>query len=167
MTPSDEILMGRQCMEEIWAAISNRAKKSKRYQLKGNHSTRIVKRMMEKFPEIESLLNIDHLWEFPGVKTIQDDKEELMINDIAFIHGYRTKLGDHVKFMHKSVVCGHSHRLGLYYHNLQGKTLFEMNCGYLADPYHKSLIYRQTRNFFDWTHGFGVIDKHGPRIIYL
>lgn len=167
LTPEDEIVQARECMEEIWAAINRSAKKAKKYQLKGNHSTRINKRLMEKFPELESLLNINHLWEFPGVTTISDDKMELVINDISFIHGHFTKLGDHVKQMNRSIICGHSHRLGLFYLNRDDKTLFEMNCGYLASPYAKPLIYRPMKRFFDWTHGFGVVDKLGPRIIHL
>lgn len=167
MTPNEEILTARACMEEIWAGIQNRCKKSKFYQLKGNHSTRINKQLMAKFPELESLLKIDHLWEFPKVQTIHDSKEELIINDIAFIHGHFTKLGDHVKQMNRSVVCGHSHRLGLFYLNRNDSILFEMNCGYLANPYADPLIYRPMKKYFDWTHGIGVIDRHGPRIISL
>ena len=167
MTPQDEILAARACMEDIWGAIAKHSPNSRKYQLKGNHSTRINKRLIEKFPEFESLLDIDHLWKFRGVSTIQDDKDELIINGISFIHGHFTKLGDHVRQMNRSVVVGHSHRPGVFYLNRDDKTLFELNCGYLADPYHKALIYRPMKNYFDWTHGFGIIDKLGPRFVHL
>jgi len=167
MTPNEEILTARACMEEIWSAITNRCKKAKKYQIKGNHSTRINKGLMQKFPELESLLNINHLFEFPGVATIHDPRQELMINDIAFIHGHFTKLGDHVKQMNRSVVCGHSHRMGLFYLNRNDKTIFELNCGHIANPYAEPLIYRPMKRYFDWTSGFGIIDKHGPRAVPL
>jgi len=167
MTPNEEILTARACMEEIWSAITNRAKKAKKFQLKGNHSTRVNKQLMAKFPELESILDIDHLWEFPGVKTIHDASDDLIINDIAFTHGHFTKLGDHVKQMNRSVCVGHSHRPGVFYINRDDRTLFELNCGYLADPYAKPLIYRPMKRYFDWVHGFGVIDKNGPRFIHL
>jgi len=167
MTPSQEITDGRCVMEEIWGALHRRAKKAKKYQLKGNHDDRITKRLREKFPELESLVDLSQLWKFDNVTTIQDSREELEIEDIVFTHGYRSKLGDHMRYNHRNTVVGHSHRGGVALQPINGKVLFELNAGYIADPFHESLVYRSQLKYFNWTHGVGFIDHLGPRFIPL
>jgi len=167
MTPNEEVMTARMCMEEIWGALKRRCKKAKIYQLKGNHCDRVHKRLVEKFPEFEPFMNINHLWEYPGVQTIHDSSQELEIDDVVFIHGFRSKIGDHMKNMLRNICAGHLHRGGVVYQRIAGKTLFELNAGYLADPFHPALRYRATKNYFDWTHGVGFIDKNGARFIPL
>lgn len=167
MTPNQEIQDGRVVAEQLWEELHKRAKKAKKYQIKGNHDTRISKRVIEKFPELELFVSLNHLWEFPNVKTIQDEREELEIEGIIFQHGYRSKLGDHMAHNHRNTCVGHSHRGGVALKPIDGKVLWELNCGYIADPFHKALMYRQQIKFFNWTHGVGFIDKYGPRFISL
>lgn len=68
--------------------------------------------------------------------------------------------------MRRPVVCGHSHRAGLFFKNYGDATLFEMNAGYLGDPESKALSYTPQKHTH-WTHAFSVIDEHGPRVITL
>lgn len=167
ITPAEEILSGRACMEEVWKAIKNRAPDAKCYQLRGNHDLRPSKRLTEKYPEIASLVDLSHLWSFDGVTTLYDDREPLIIENINFIHGYKTQLGSHAKSFISTVVCGHSHRGGvMVIPTLHNGIIYELNCGYLADPEHEALKYTPNK-FTAWTHGLGWIDEFGPRFICL
>lgn len=164
-TPNQEIQNARLMGEEMWKAIRRRAPKAELHQILGNHDIRPLRRITEKYPEIASLIDISHLWVFDGVKTHHDVRTPLVINEIDFIHGYRSKLGDHAKYTQRSTVCGHSHRGGVEIIPLSnGKTIFELNAGYLADPEHEALKYTPMK-FSKWTHGVGFIDELGPRFI--
>lgn len=166
VTPNQEIMDGRVTAEEIWRIVKKRSPKSICYQIKGNHCDRPMRRVLEKFPEIASLVSTDHLWKFDGVNTILDSREELVINDIIFMHGFRGKLGDHAKFNQQSTVCGHSHRGGVHFFPLKDKILFELNAGYCADPNSEALSY-SLQKIVNWTQGMGFIDEYGPRFIPL
>jgi predicted MPP superfamily phosphohydrolase len=173
-TPNMEILNGRACAEEIWRITKKKAPKAKCYQLLGNHCDRPKLRLVEKFPELESLLSIDHLWQFPGVETIHDSKQELILEInkevMFFMHGYRSKLGDHAKYNLYSTIVGHSHRGGVVYstiydHSLKNeKTIFELNVGFLGDAKSRVMDYR-SQKLSSWTLGVGFIDKFGPQFI--
>lgn len=167
LSPRDEIIDARDASQEMWNAITNRAKKAKKFQLKGNHCDRPYKRLIEKAPELEDFMDFESLWKFKGVKTIQDSRDPLIIDDIYFIHGHKTKWLDHVKKYMKSIVYGHTHRGGCLNWKIGDKQLFELNCGYLGDPNHEALLYRPMKKFDDWTHGVGFIDRHGGRFIAL
>lgn len=162
-TPKDEILQGRAMAEEFWRLLQKRCPKATCYQLLGNHDERPAKRILEKAPELEALIDIKHLWEFKGVKTIHDPREELMLDGIYFQHGFRSKLGDHAKFNQASTVCGHSHVGGVVFFPLRDKILFELNAGYLAGDEEPMRYTRQSLT--RWTHGFGIIDALGPRFV--
>lgn len=168
ISPKDEVLEGRQCAEEIWKAMKARSPKAQCYQILGNHCRRPFKRLQEVLPEFQSIFNIDELWKFPGVNTLFDPREELLINDIVFIHGHRSKLGDHSAYTGKKTVVGHSHRGGVVYQAKFGhkELIWELNVGYLADPTHEALKY-SPQKFTHWTHGIGLIDRYGPRFIPL
>ena len=163
----EEIAQGRVAAEEIWTGITNRAKKAAKYQLVGNHDARPFKRMRELCPELEPFCDFTSLWTFPGVTTIADSRETLEIGDFSFIHGHKTQWLAHVRRMNTNVCFAHTHRGGCLSYPLGGRTLFELNCGFLADPYHEALLYRELKQFHDWTHGVGFIDELGPRFISL
>jgi hypothetical protein len=167
MTPSQEIQEGRLMAEEMWKSIQRRLPNAKCYQILGNHDLRPLKRVTEKFPEIASLIDMSHLWNFPGVITHHDTRTPLIIEGIDFTHGHRSKLGDHAKYTIRSTVCGHTHRGGVDFIPLSdGKIIFELNAGYLADPEHEALKYTPNK-LSKWTHGVGWIDEYGPRFIPL
>lgn len=170
-TPKQEILEGRLQADNFWKLIRKKAPRAtSHYQLLGNHDSRPLDRIAEKYPEIKSLVDVKHLWEFDGVKTVHDVREELVLKhitqgEIVFMHGYRSKLGDHMKYnFNTNTVCGHSHRGGVYYEQMHdGRVVWELNCGYLGSE-EEIGNYRKQR-FSKWTLGLGVIDELGPRFI--
>lgn len=164
MTPKDEFEQGRETSSEVWRILKKRAPKANCFQLTGNHDVRIYKRLMEKTPELASLVSFKSLFEFEGVKTIHDSTEELIIDDIVFMHGFRSKLGDHALYNRMSTVCGHSHKGGVLFFPHKDKMIFELNAGYLADSDTVPMRYSMQRISKN-THGFGLVDEYGPRFI--
>lgn len=166
MTPRQEVEWARGLAEDFWTAIKAASPKSICYQIKGNHDDRPRQRLIEKAPDVEAFYKPLELWKFKGVHTIDDPREELILDDIVFMHGFRSQLGQHAQYNQRNTVVGHSHRGGVYYFKNWEKTLWELNCGYLGDPLSKPLSYTKQR-FTHWTHGYGYIDDNGPRFIPL
>lgn len=163
-TPKQEITEARVGAEEIWRIVQKRAPKAVCYQILGNHDVRPMQRVFEKYPEIASLIDLSHLWKFDGVNTVLDEKQELEIEGILFMHGFRSKLGDHAKYNQQSTVCGHSHRGGVHFFPVRNQIVFELNAGYVADPTAAALSYGKQK-LINWTHGWGFVDEFGPRFI--
>jgi len=163
-TPKGEIEKSFENAKAMWAEIGKLAPQARKIQLRGNHDIRPLKRVLEVAPALEVFIELDRFFTFPGVELIADHREELIIDGIAFLHGYRTKLGDHASYMMHNAVVGHSHRGGVAFKHIRGKTYFELNCGYLADPASKGLSYTPQK-ITDWTQGVGIIDPLGPRFV--
>jgi hypothetical protein len=172
-TPKDEDASARKAGLSVWQTLQGASPKAQCFQLRGNHCVRAYKRILEKAPDLEEAVTAyyDNLYSFRGVRTLVDDRSELVINGILFIHGYLANLGDHVKYNRQSTVVGHSHRGGVVYSRIDGKTVFELNCGHVADDEQLPFSYTPQRTNF-WTPGFGVVEtlKNGvvsPRFIPL
>lgn len=168
ITPAEEIEQGRAMAEEMWRNVKANAPKARCYQLRGNHEERLLKKIMEKAPEYESLVKdmVNDLTQFKGVTDLKSSKAELVINDIVFIHGWSTTPGYHARYFLQSVIHGHTHHGGVVFMRHKGKTLYELDCGYLADEMALPLDYRETVTS-KWTLGFGFVDERGPRFIPL
>lgn len=169
-TPKDEIKYAREQGVEMFNLIHKASPQSQIYLIKGNHDERAHKRLAERFgSDLDDLIDFSKLWHFDHVKTLSSTKETLKIWDINFIHGHRSKLGDHMKNMeYQNVVCGHSHTGGVYYHRTSsGRIAWELNAGFVGDPFAEELNYRPLNKFFKWTHGVGIIDAWGPRFVPL
>lgn len=166
IAPEDEYVAGYEFAKELWQKLQEAAPKAKLYQIKGNHDDRPAKRIIERIPELIYFLEkgLSEFFNFPGVKTFHDPKDELEIKEIKFIHGYRSRIGEHCRYYLSRIVCGHSHRGGVYFEQRHGQILWELNCGYLADESHEALKYRPTKTS-PWTLGIGLIDDDGPRFI--
>lgn len=164
LTPKEELKRGQKMAYQMWENLKKASPKAKCFQLLGNHDERIVKRLMEKAPELETLMDVASLFKFPGVETSRAEAEELVIKDILFMHGYR-KHGDHVKHNALNTVCGHSHKGGVVYHRLGKKTLWELNAGFIADEASPALKYKKQTVISTWTQGVAFIDELGPRFI--
>lgn len=166
-TPQQEILEARQGAENMWFNLRKVCPKTSMYQLKGNHDARIEKRVAEKYPEIASLLDINHLWKFKNVETLLSDKDQLVIDGVIYVHGWMTKLGDHCRYFNKSVVHGHTHRGGVYFEKRGfDQMIFELDCGHIADVSKQPLQYGPTKTM-KHIPGCGLIDVLGPRFIPL
>lgn len=165
MTPNQEADRGRAAAEKFWAEIRRLSPKSKCYQLRGNHDARSLKVLLEKAPELEPFFDDKDFYRFPGVETIFDPGEPLLINGVAYIHGWG-KLGDHMRYFLRPVVRAHSHTAGVVFMRLRNQIIFEMDVGYLANPHAVPLRYRPT-TVVRWTHTLGWVDPHGPRVVML
>jgi len=170
-TPEAEMGLGREMAQEMWEALRKASGRSKRWQIKGNHDERPYKRVAEKSPEFNGLLAdaIDPFFRFPSVETYDDPRDALFINGTVFMHGFRSKIGDHSRHNRLSTVCGHSHQGGVVFIRQGDDTIWELNAGYVGDEYSVPLQFgpAQQRQFSRWTQGFGCIDEHGPRFIVL
>ena len=169
-SPKDEEALARKRLEEFWSEMALAAPKAKRIGLLGNHCVRPLKRVLESIPSIEHWAEkyLREFFSFSGVEMVMDPREEYIISDITFIHGFKSKLGDHRNHLMRNVVVGHSHAGGAVFRSFgdtkAGSTRFELNVGFCADPYSKGLTYTQTKTT-GWTLGFGSIDQLGPRFI--
>jgi len=161
-SPSEEVKRGREMAEDMWTVLTNICPRAKRYQLKGNHDIRPLSRLIEKSPELEVFYDDSFLWRFNRVKTIHDVRDELILDDIVFLHGYRSRLGEQAKYRGKSCVVAHTHRGGVHFINKGDELIWELNVGYLGDVTSKVFNYTKQK-FTQWTLGFGWIDGWGPR----
>lgn len=168
ISPHWEIPEARAMGESFWKTIRTMVPKAKCHQLLGNHDARLKKSIATHAPALEAVvdfLNLNSLWEFPGVETHPDWRELVEIDDIVFTHGYG-RFGSHMAQFLKSTVCGHLHLGGVTYKNLWGKSIWELNSGFLGDR--KALAFNYPPvSLVNWTTGFGVIDELGPRFVAL
>lgn len=167
-TPRDEQRAARSQAEDMWKSLSSAAQKSKKYQLWGNHCERPLKRILEAYPEAEDWVNkmVTDLMTFNGVETMNDSKHELILpGNVMAIHGYLSRPGSHRDYnLGFNVIHGHLHTAHVMYKKLQGKVVFEMNCGIAADINSKAFSYTPQRSTA-WSSGFGWLDENGPRFI--
>lgn len=165
-SPVEEERLAREGAELMWKTLKEICPDAECYQMYGNHDVRPIKRTMEVAPQMEHIVAkyIESLMSFDGVKLIVDPREELIIGDIQFIHGYRSKIGDHRDYTLMNTVCGHLHRAGVMYRRVNGRAIWEMNVGFIGDPESKVFGYTPQK-IKDYTLAFGWIDCYGPRVI--
>lgn len=166
ITPKEEINQGRLMATEMWGRIKKKRPSAECIQILGNHCARPLKRVEELIPQAEDLIapSFKELYTFKGVATYLDPREVVIRDDIAFLHGSKTRLGDHALELGINVVVGHSHRGGVFYKRHFGRTVWELNCGFVGDADSKALSYTPTK-ISQWTLGVGWIDEMGPRFI--
>jgi predicted phosphodiesterase len=166
-TPRDEHAACLALNRAFWESITRAAPKSKRVQMAGNHDIRPMKMVLEKYPAAEDWVSekLKEDFTFPGVTTILDQRQELMITDkIAVFHGYRASLGAHRDYTLMNCINGHSHVGGVVWRQLRNEVLFELNAGFAGDPESKGFNYTRQR-ITKWTPGFGALTKRGPIFI--
>ena len=167
--PSDELESGKSMANHMWREIQ-KACEAKCFQAWGNHEERATKMIMRQAPALEALLKIKdpltYLMTFPGVQTLHSPLDELQINDVLFHHGWSCRPGYHVQHFLKNVVHGHTHHGGVVYLRAGRETLFELDCGVLADFNARPMVYRNSATS-KWTTGFGWVDSWGPRFCPL
>lgn len=163
-TPLQEIKNARKSGEVFWRMVRQLAPKAQCVMLRGNHDSRAVKRALEKAPELEEWTSkgIDALLTFDGVETLGDSRDVIVIEDIAFHHGYLLQPGAHARVFGKNTVVGHTHRGGVATLNIGDKTIWELNAGYLGNRFTLPMSYSQQRRFCNWSLGYGFIDADGP-----
>lgn len=166
MTPAKELELGKKIIYQMWDDLKKAAPKAKCFQMIGNHDERPIKKLIDKAPELEFLYKVEAIFDLPrGVELSKCERDELIIDDICFMHGFRSKLGDHAAHNRMNTVCGHSHRGGVVFERLGEKTIWELNCGYLAAEHTTPLSYGKQRTISKWTQGCGYITELGPQFI--
>lgn len=161
-TPECELKEAFKAGENFWRSIRKSVPRARLYQLLGNHDVRLIKRAEERLPEAQTLIRekVHELYTFKGVRTIYDDRNELVIAGITFMHGFRSRLGDHAKYNGVPTVCGHSHVGGVVFEQRAGRIIWELNAGYAADEKAEPLRYRP-QTTCRWTLGYGLITFRG------
>ncbi len=172
MDAKEEIDLAQAMATEMWAKLRELAPNAECYQLIGNHDVRPHRSVLAKAPELEHLvaLGMRNFYRFDGVTTMEDDRQELLIDDILFIHGWGSRPGQHRDHFMHNVVLGHTHKLNTSYRTVydpvtkEERTLTEANAGLLGDPRAKVFGYTPSR-VTNYTLGFLVIDDDGFKCI--
>jgi predicted phosphodiesterase len=161
LDPEKELALGRVAAEKMWSHF----KGLPCYQLMGNHDDRALKKALAAAPELASLVgkSLRELYSFPGVRTVLDGREELILGGIAFQHGHRSRLGDHARFNRISTCVGHSHTGGVVFLRDARRVFWELNAGFLGDVSSPAFGYVAQKRFHTTTVGVGIIDDLGPR----
>lgn len=157
--PDEELKEARLLAIDMWSSCSH---VKKRYQLLGNHDIRLIKRAQERLPEAQELVknSVMELYRFKGVQTIEDDRDLLKIGDVAFHHGFLSTIGHHTRYFGRNIVVGHSHVGGTVFEQRDGRIIWELNSGFLADQDSEPLRYSPTK-IKKWTLGFGLVTERG------
>lgn len=164
ITPEEEFERGREDAVKMWAQLREASPRSECYQLFGNHDARPLKRVLEKAPELlpEVSRSVRGMHEFEGVTSIMSQNEELILDDVVYIHGSKTKEGAHAHYNGRSTVLGHTHR-GWTWFRADGRgTIWELNAGCLVDEKHPAFNYKDQVKLRGVTLGFGIVYKSGP-----
>lgn len=165
-TPKEEMRLGREGAVKMWKAIIEAVPNVECHQILGNHDIRPMKRIIELYPEAELFMDFEKWFKFESVNTLMDTRELLVLDGIAYTHGHRSKLGEHMEYIRQSCIHGHDHKAGIVYKNYGDAVLFEMSAGYLGDPESKALGYMPLKHTHS-THTLGLITEYGPQILIL
>jgi predicted phosphodiesterase len=167
MSPQEELLKGLKYARQMWSDIRDASPKSKCIQISGNHDARLRKRVAEKMPELQGIIDLD-LFEFPGVRCENNDREYIRLvlpeskTPVILTHGWYTRTGAHMAYFNESVIFGHLHRPSILYEPRgKGKPLFELNCGYLGNQLSPVFNYGNTVRR-KWQNGIGLVIDGNP-----
>lgn len=169
ITPRAEVQRGRELALWFWDGVRAAAGRSAELiAVRGNHDERPVKRALDTLPELEMFVRagVEALFDFPGVRSIHDYREEFIADGVVYQHGYR-KHGEHVVHNLRNTVVGHLHVGGTVFRRFGRRTLWELNAGLVADLSAPVFHYRPQKRFSPWTVGYGLVDERGPRFVPL
>lgn len=164
--PDEELRLGIEMSKQFWATIRKLAPEAKCFQILGNHDLRPMKKIIaSNAPELECFMNFKGLFEFEGVTTYHDARENVFIDGIQHTHGHlkggthRAKLGTHV-------VHYHTHKGGMVFSKVNGKWLYEIDGGYVGDPDSPCFTYTQKKSDNQaWQKGVTLLTPWGFQFI--
>ena len=156
-TPAEEMRIGLEGYRAHWLALRAAAPRARCYLLDSNHGDRLHKRIIERLPEVESL--IGNPFSAPGVQCV----ERQVLDGVLYEHGFRSKPEEHGKKNLQSTVHGHLHSATLHRFNLAGRSRFNLNCGWLGDTTAPVFRYRQAA-VDDWTLACGIVRDGEPEL---
>jgi len=163
ITPNEEVTSAQKMLQEMFCELHKRAPKAKIYAIKGNHSIRPIKRLIEAAPELMPFFDFERFFDFPYCETIRDSREKLIISGITFHHGFMGH-GQHMLKFETPTVVGHLHNGGVIMKKVNNKWLWELNAGYVGKPEEVCFNYTPVREQ-KWTRGVGYISEFGPHFI--
>lgn len=130
--------------------------------IRGNHDDRITKYLTTVAKGLDGLsaLKFENLLDLEGYGWVMMEEPYKITSDTVVVHGLtvRSKSGytahAHIdKFFPTNVVHGHTHRGGVVYRTINGKTSWAMESGHTMNP--KLASYTMNP---DWQLGFGILD---------
>jgi len=157
-TPADEFRIGFEGYSAHWAALRKAAPRARCVILASNHGDRLRKRILDRLPEVESLLGDP--FALPGVESV----ERVTVDRVLYEHGFRSRPEDHGKKNLQSTVHGHLHSATLHWFNLEGRPHFNLCCGWLGDTTAPVFRYRQSA-VDDWNLACGLVTDSAPRLL--
>src|SRR3990172_8418987 len=104
VTPISDVKKGLKLAKEMWAKIHKLAPKAQLYQLFGNHDQRLSKRIAEKLPQLAGILDEKSLYQFDHVKTLDSEREYLVLDGVVYCHGWLSGCLQHSKHFNRPVV---------------------------------------------------------------
>lgn len=158
----NDVLRGKHLAEQMWAAIHRYVPRAEKIQIIGNHDVRMAKRVAEKLPELEGILNPLDLYNFKHVDTLKSDRGYVTIDGVVYTHGWLSKSIDHAVHFGKPTVHGHRHKPAI---ETRGR-LWSMDVGFLADQKQVPLKYTQNE-VTNWGLACGEVENGKPRLIIL
>jgi len=164
-SPETEWYRARLSAEQFWKRLIAAAPKAIRYQLQGNHESRLVKRLMEKLPAVQPLMNLEVPFQFPGVRSQLSENQEIILDDsLVLMHGYLSVPGQHALQNGMNTIKGHSH-VGYVSYTKTKQKKWELDCGYVGDPKADCFKYRPQTRLSPWTNGVGLVLGDVPMFI--
>jgi predicted phosphodiesterase len=162
IAPHREITLGMEEAEKFWKDVQKATPKAKCIQLLGNHDIRLAKRIRERIPELESAFsNLNY--KFKGVTTSKSDRDYVVIDGVAYVHGWLSKSIDHAKHFNMPTVHGHRHRPCI---EVDRPGLWSMDVGFLGDESYLPFQYTQSK-LTKWTLASGIVENGHPRLLFL
>jgi predicted phosphodiesterase len=164
--PDEEMELARKQAEIFWSELKRACPKSAYYQISGNHDERAIKQILSSAPSLESFVRegIRRMYTFEGVTTIFDYRDSLQLQGIDLHHGFFSRLGQHMEHVQNNTATAHTHKGGVVFKPLKGRTIAHLDCGFTGDQEAKAMSYTPTKTT-GWTLGLGFWDEYGPRFI--
>ncbi len=166
--PKQEEELGRKGAQEMWVTIKSIVPSAECVGLVGNHDIRALRRTLESLPSLEHVIEkyLEALMTFDGVRLITDPREEYVADGVTYMHGYKSRIGEHLSYNLANTVHGHTHRGGTTFKRIAGATLWELDVGFAGDVESKVFHYTPTKSSAE-TPGFGWVDSSGPRFVLV
>jgi len=144
--------------------------------IRSNHTDRLFNTVMMRAPGLISLpeLEIANFLRFPELGIIYHKKPYELAPNWLLMHGDEGNISQNggttalnlAKKTGKSIVCGHTHRMGLVHHTeafsgVPTRTLWGMEVGNLMDAKQASYLKAGISN---WQQGFGILWVEGKSV---